>query len=613
MIVLLAAVGLLSGSGALSLPPPAALQQAHSAFEQGDYASVEVLATSAATEPSQAGEALNLLGVARFRAGDAARALLAFDEAGHASKPPAAATWHYDRASCLYELGRFAEAEAEYVLAAELDAALSLPALVNAGFAALDGGAMERARTLARRARETIGPGGALDLVLDLEQHLSAQSEPAVSKPSEYAAGLAAYDAGLLQDAREHFRQAITAAPADGRSRIMAGATALRLGDREEARVELTTALGLQLEPADRTIAGDYLATMSHGLAVRGRGWDFAARLGAGFDTNFFQSGPVAFSTVSTDATPSAIATATLVGGWRARPANKLFTEVSYGLDQQAYLSSAAADYSVQLHTLTGVAEFSARDWLRFGLGASAQLDFVGLSSFRILQTGGGVRGWVGLDEHELTTTRLGLEWSGDVAPLSEFEYLQGHKAGASLAQTLRLGLFSAELEYRFRYEGLGTLSQSVELPLPPLICGPDCTEKFVIPFGYLSHTVGLSLRMTLASIAHIGLAAGVESRGYLADSYLELSSSEGTTALDRRRRTDTRLFGSLFGDVRIWRGLELSLRYDVVANQSNIDDSIREGLSEGCHPPDFVCHQFDYDNKNYTKHVLLFEAGYVW
>src|SRR5207237_6632710 len=187
-----------------------------------------------------------------FRAGRIEAALEALDQAAQAEGPPEAGPWHFNRGACLYELGRFAEAEKEYLDAA-LDPSLAAVALANAGFAALDAGSPERARSLAQRARGADAAGAARELIADLEAHaVSAAGE-------EYRAGISAYDAGRFDEARQRFRRAAELDPSDGRSHIMAGAAALRLGAHAEARGEFQRALSMRLDDADARAARDYL------------------------------------------------------------------------------------------------------------------------------------------------------------------------------------------------------------------------------------------------------------------------------------------------------------------------------------------------------------------
>jgi tetratricopeptide (TPR) repeat protein len=607
----------LAGALLVAVTPAEALVQAQAAFSRHDYLTADTLATQAA-QGTHRGAALYLAGLSRFRSGRPREALDALDEAGRSADPPEPGLWHYNRAACLYDLERFAEAEIEYQQAATLDRSIATVSLVNAGFAALDAGAAERATALAQRARETASDG-AFDLVVDLERQITATRRSAIGNSAaetEYSQGLLDYDRGRYESARAHFARAMAADPADTRSRIMAGATALKLGALSDARSELDAVLSHPLALADAQIARDYLASLGHGLAARGRGLALGIRIGAGFDTNYLQSGPVDFGTSSATPAVTPIATATLAGVWRARPSSLFATELSYQLDQLAYLSSAAADYSVQQHSLLALGEIEPRGWLRFGASVVGEYDFAGLSGFRTLQAGGGAGAWAAIDEHAQTTSRLGIDWLHMDAPRSEFAYLSGDRLDLSFAQSLRLGATTTDLEYRYRDEGIGTLTEPMQLTLPPGVCPPDrpCPERYVIPFGYTSHTLALSFHATPVEIVRAGVSVGVEWRTYASDSYLDVTLPEGLSSqIDHRLRQDVRFFGQAFGTVRVWRTLDLSLTYDFVVNTSNVEDSLFQGPQAGCLPPDFVCHQLDYDDKNYTKHVLLFETGYSW
>ncbi len=154
---------------------PGGLDEARRAFAAGDHASAERLALEAAAAggPGEA-EARYLAALARFRAGRPAEALDLLDAA--AAGADSAAAWHFNRGACLYELGRSGEAEAAFLEAAR-DPAFESLALVNAGFAALDGGDAARATALAARAR-AVASGPATELVEELERALAAPSDP---------------------------------------------------------------------------------------------------------------------------------------------------------------------------------------------------------------------------------------------------------------------------------------------------------------------------------------------------------------------------------------------------------------------------------------------------
>jgi tetratricopeptide (TPR) repeat protein len=147
--------------------PQSALDAAQAAFARAEYAQAEALALEQA-QPPQQGAALYLVGLARFRAGKPGPALEALDQARSAADPPAPALWHYNRGSCLYQLGRFSEAEADWQQTASLDPTL-------AGLS-LDRGDRDRARELAQRARASASEA-ALELVADLEAQIASTAE----------------------------------------------------------------------------------------------------------------------------------------------------------------------------------------------------------------------------------------------------------------------------------------------------------------------------------------------------------------------------------------------------------------------------------------------------
>jgi tetratricopeptide (TPR) repeat protein len=163
----------------LATASPESLAAAQAAFTAGDYPSAERLALQAGR--SALPQALYLAGLARFRDGRPAEALEAFDRSRDGADSPAA--WHFNRGACLYELQRNGEAEAAFLLAAD-DAEFAPLALVNAGFAALDAGAQERAAALAGRAR-VAATAASLPLVEELEQAVKGGVPVAPAPPPQ--------------------------------------------------------------------------------------------------------------------------------------------------------------------------------------------------------------------------------------------------------------------------------------------------------------------------------------------------------------------------------------------------------------------------------------------
>lgn len=593
---------------ALHAAPADPLAPARDALEAGDYARAETLALAAA-RPPRAGAALYVAGLARFRAGRPRAALEALDAAARAADPPARGLWLFNRGACLYALGRFGEAEAAFVAAADAEPSLAAVARADAGFAALDGGALARARDLARSAR-AVASGGALALVEQLEAALAAQAAPdspagqRARAAAAYRDALAAFDAGRFAEARRGFRRAATLDPADGRAPLMAGAAALRLGARAEARADLVLALGRRLDGPAARIARAYLAEASYGLASRPEGWALSVHAGAGWDDNVLQSGGSG-PELSPLATPHVRSALALAGGsvarrWRPGPA--VAVDVGYGVDQSAFAAAAARDYGLQQHVATAALELTAAPRLRVGALASGEATFTGVGArFRALDAGPGAGAWVAVDASDAATTRVDLAASHRGSPRREFRYLAGDRLDVAVAERLRLGRVTLDASWRHRVERLGTLEVQAAPP-PPGSCGATlpCPSGWVIPFASTADVVTLGASATIGRV-RLAAAAGHAWRRFHADAVTTgLDGSGATVLLGRRRRRDARAFGGVAASVRVLRRLALTARWDVVANASTIARG-----EPG--------HDLDYADARYTKQVVLLDAALAW
>ncbi|WP_375769588.1 tetratricopeptide repeat protein [Archangium gephyra] len=580
------------------------LAEAQQAFAEGQYTEAERLALSAA-QPPQEGAALYLVGLARFRAGRPAEALEALDAAGRAPDAPERAGWSFNRGACLYALERFAEAEQAF-LEATADEPLARLAWVNAGFAALDAGSPERAAQWAERAR----PGASEREAVLVEELLSlvararglAEDEAAEA----YRQGLASFDAGRFEEARAFFLQAAKGDATSGRARLMAGAAAYRLGARETAREDLTSALALELEPQDRRTARDYLDRLAFGLRAQGQGLRASGGAGLGFDSNVLQVGVAArdVSGASSTGTASAFAEAGLglVARWRL--SDTLFTELSYGGTQRAYALSSAQDYSLQLHRAAVALEWDVARRVRLGASSWGDLFFTGLSDFRGLQGSVSGSAWLALDESEWTSSRLDVSFAHKAGLVSEFSYLTGQRLDAMLSQELRLRTLGLTAWYRYREDRIGTLEQAVS---------GDTSREYVIPFAWTAHAVGASARLVLNERLDASLNAEAEWRDYLSDSYLRVQAADGSEEeWGRRRREDARFVLGPAVSARLSKHLQLSARYELLVNTSNVDTRLADPAG-ACTAPDYVCHRYDYTNGNYQKHLVMLELGATW
>ena len=327
---------------------------------------------------------------------------------------------------------------------------------------------------------------------------------------------------------------------------------------------------------------------------------------GLGFDNNVFQVG-VASRDVSgarSTVTASAFAEAGLGLVSRLRLSDTVFAELSYGGTQRAYGLSTAQDYSLQLHRATAALEWDVERGVRLGASAWGELFFTGLSSFRGLQSSVSGSAWLALDESEWTSSRLDVSFAHKEGLGSEFSYLGGGRLDATLSQELRLRSVGLLAWYRYREDRMGTLEQAVS---------GDSSRQYVIPFGWAGHAVGASARWVLSERWDASLNAEAEWRGYLADSYLRVQGTEGSVEeWGRRRREDTRVLLSPAVSLRLTDHLQLSARYEVLVNLSNVDTRLAD--PEGaCVAPDYVCHRYDYTNGNYQKHQVMLHLGATW
>jgi hypothetical protein len=62
----------------------------------------------------------------------------------------------------------------------------------------------------------------------------------------------------------------------------------------------------------------------------------------------------------------------------------------------------------------------------------------------------------------------------------------------------------------------------------------------------------------------------------------------------------------------QLGKHLQLSARYDLLVNRSNVDTRLSDPIGS-CGPPDFSCHRFDYTNGNYQKHQPMLELSGTW
>ncbi|MBS2023674.1 MAG: hypothetical protein JST92_14820, partial [Deltaproteobacteria bacterium] len=545
------------------------MTQAQQAFDEANYPRAIELAQAAAHPPDE-GAALYLIGLAQFRAGQAEEALATLDRAGAAADKPDALMWHYNRAACLYELGRFLEAEAEYLDVSLLDPSLRAVALVNAGWAALDAGSPERARWWARQANDA-ATGHANDLVAELLARLDDGDEARATE--EYSEGVQAFDAGRYGEAFARFNRAASFDPRDGRIHIMTGASALELGRSSEAQAELLRALSMPLAEPDQRAARDYLE-----LVRRRQGPDLfslSVRAGTGYDSNTLQT-TIGSGTgddrgsgeerpdLATSQTPSATANLGATATLRPRWLDNWLTEVNYSVDQWSYVAQAAQDRSLQLHELSLSLENRPSPRWRLGVSGLGQLMFTGLSNFRGMQVVGGVSAWALADETDSTSLRLDLGWQHKQALTAEFDYLSGERFDLGVAQELRLPRVTLSAGVRLRAELIGSTTSVIADVQRQGGCDRDCQLQIVTPYDFLAPAAWVGARVPLPQRFVLDLSLGGEWRTYLTDNQTSVYGESGVQgSLGQITRHDGRYQG---GAALTWRprdALSVTLGYD--------------------------------------------------
>jgi tetratricopeptide (TPR) repeat protein len=579
---------------------PAPLEQAQRAFDDGRYEDAERLALPW-TKPPQAGAAWTLVGLARFRNGEPARALEALQKASTAADAPEPAMGHFNQGACLFALGRFSEAEQAFLEAATLPSLKAL-ALVQAAWAAYEQGNLPAARKWLRAS-------SAKEAADSLWALLEANHQAA---RAQYEGGLSAFDLRKFEEARAFFVKAQHLDDAFGAAFIMGGASAWRLGLFREAEWDFEKARSLELSAEEARTTAQYLDRLSMGLRGQRPGLSFEAQASAGVDTNVSQAGVGAREGFLPQSLESAspLIEANLLAGYRSDAWRGLLFDTSLSFSQRAYTQPTAEDYSLQASRFSVVVETDRKP---FFLGASlvGEVAFTGLSAFRGLLSGPSGSVYAAWQPSPEVGARLSLGAGLREAFLSEFSYLSGNRWNVSLSGFWQRERWRVSGWAVYRLENLGTLKQETTVELP-LLCRGQCTfAQYVLPFAWAGPGAGAELRYRWPTGQALRFEADVEPRFYAGTTRLELTDSRGVSRrVGEKERVDVRQSGALTASWPLWNS-EFSLRYEFVWNTSNVDTRL-ENAAGACTFPDFNCHEFDATNANYSKHLVLLGVSFL-
>jgi tetratricopeptide (TPR) repeat protein len=536
----------------------------------------------------------------------------------------------FDIAACDYELGDFRAAELRFARLGAQASGARAEALLHAGWAALARGDVDRAaRYLAGSAgdaaltdkRKALADGiDARRLALDaqafdaaLEQATAAYdrgdlrgAEAGVSSARlhelnakqnsraalDYLAGLLARERGDDDAARRALERSLSENPADGAVQALLGELAQANGDSEAAERHYRASLAAELSPSEASAVRDALDALYPVPPVGFAAW---AVLGAGYDSNATQSGSSdAVGYASPNARGSPFAAPALGLEYRF-PGGQHTRLVTYYAGDWLLLSDAAVeDASLQSHEAGVRLHFapSPRAELRFSAAGGVTLSGLALSPFSL---DGVLRGRAALRHGSNFQSALLLEARPSLG-LSGRGYLTGTRSDVSLGERFESGPWGASVSLGFRYNGIGT--QLIDInPVQYPNCNVQCVgARYEIPLGYSGPSVGVDGDVDATRRLSFAGAGKYEHRTYLAESRIDGPMFPGLfRELSEKTRVDDRYTLSARARYRFDSAPELGvfLDYTLRISQSNV--AFRRDLE----------HAFDYDDRNFTQHIL--------
>ena len=621
------------------------LAAARRALDAHDWDRAAALAALASARVPTSAEAALLVGLAHFRAHDPAAAIAPFTRA--VENAPHSAAARFNLAGALYESGHFADAETRYAEAAERDPKVAPLALLNAGHAVLDGGRPERAvehLRAAEAAASAAGQGPVADEARSLIASLTHRSEHAAAPELQRLThlGTEALRAHRYGEAVDHYRRALDLAAAEGASpadraelqyglghalwrsndlvaaaRALSSAVELAPSEAEfhymlglvhfdagadrDAKQALSRAVALGLPPAEARRAADILRTLAETPRGETSRFYVELRVAGGLDTNVPQSGVV--QTAQQAATGESVVAPFLEGDfdffWRpAGTARSGFT-VEYRFGQLAYLSEELDFYSLQEHDLTISGAWTPTARLTLELGGGGYLLFNGVETFTPFQAGGSIGPRITVREPHGFETRLRAQHIFKQSLDTNYNYLTGNRDEAGAAELWRDPRDRLSIGYAFAREGAGVQEVPLnQLEFPDAAPGSyDPNEVYFIPYSYFSHEVALGAARDLPHQFYGSTALRYEYRDY--DEPSHVAAPNGTPFYYRHRR-DNRFELDVGVRHPIAYGFDVELAYSFAVNVSTIDNT-RPSTP------------LDYDDKNYTKHVIQLDFGFEY
>jgi Tfp pilus assembly protein PilF len=538
----------------------------------------------------------------------------------------------FDIAACDYELGHYREAEARFVQVAESDARVRGDSLLHAAWAALGAGDPDAARAhvdgaLAAEPSATAPPelvaaiderhrqsdAAALDAQLAVVAKAYDSGDLAAAEAAiqvarrfesngasrsraalEYLAGLVAHERGDDARARVALEASLKLEPESGSVHALLGELSQAQGDGGDAERHYRASLATDLTPAEQSAVREALDAL---YPLPSPGLDAWGALSAGYDSNATLSGSgetVGYSGASSSQdSPFAAPAWGVEYRWRSGARGRLAGY--YAGDWLLLGSSAVEDASLQSHE-AGLRWYFAPTMateLRLGIGGGATLSGLAPSPFSL---DGLLRARFAIHHGPHFQSTLLLETRPSLG-LSGRHELDGARSDVVVGERFQRGRWNAGLNLGLRRNALGAQQVGIAEDQFPR-CNEACTDaRYVIPLGYWGPMFGADAGLDLTAALELGVSAKYEYRSYLDESRIEGPGLPVlVSTLSEKVRVDDRYLLGAHARYQLSAAPDLgvSLDYSLRISRSNV--AYERGDPE---------HAFDYDDRNFTQHVI--------
>lgn len=400
----------------------------------------------------------------------------------------------------------------------------------------------------------------------------------------------------------------------DGEPLLLDGLKQWKRHEWAQARDNFSLALQRGLSPSDSSLATTYLTLSTQMQAVFADPWmyDVQVGVGGGLDTNVGITGQIGRSEVDLAtgagrASPFGFAGLSLWGG-RLLPSRGLI-HGSYSLSQIAYTEAGTDFFSSQDHAASLGLRLRPAEHFRISFAANGELSMAGLQSgvLPLLALAGG-RVELALIENDVFSTKLGGGADQRFALDSDYSYLGGPRLEAQLAEDIESGGFYTTVGFRLREERMGSRDGSLGQYDNTPVCA-SCEVTYRAQYAYRSLGAFFRLSSPRKRRVRAIIRARAEDRPYLHEVSLQGRANGNDGSFDARKRHDQRVTAGTELVLRLWHPVELAVSYDFIASRSNV----AAHDFDRCIQADVICHPYDYENRNFNKHMFTLELRAHW